>query len=76
MKPWTRINPYLVGLLLGYIISRKVYLTRKPNFVRIITNYFFLLILAFSQNFMLKMEQITFSMIFFIIIILLFGNVV
>ena len=76
MKPWTRINPYLVGLLLGYIISRKVYLTRKPNFVRIITNYFFLLILAFAHNFKLKMEQITFSMIFFIIIILLFGNVV
>ena len=33
VKPWTRINPYLVGLLLGYIISRKIYLTRKPTFV-------------------------------------------
>uniref|UniRef100_A0A7M5UX06 Nose resistant-to-fluoxetine protein N-terminal domain-containing protein n=2 Tax=Clytia hemisphaerica TaxID=252671 RepID=A0A7M5UX06_9CNID len=32
VKPWTRINPYLIGLLFGFLFSRKIYLTRKPNF--------------------------------------------
>lgn len=31
-KPYTRINPYLIGLFFGFIISRKIFLTRKPNF--------------------------------------------
>ena len=24
IKPWTRVSTYIVGLLLGYILSRKV----------------------------------------------------
>lgn len=31
IKPHTRIAPYLVGLLLGFILSRKIYITRKPH---------------------------------------------
>jgi len=36
VKPYTRITPYLVGLLFGFLISRKIYITSKPNFVSVL----------------------------------------
>ena len=32
-KPYTRINPYLIGILLGYFLSRKVEIRSKFNIV-------------------------------------------
>ena len=48
-KPWTRIGPYLIGILLGFIFYKKL----KPNFRKSINNivYGILWMLAFTLCF-------------------------